>query len=76
VFCLIRELALHAPLPACGVRRVDPAAVGQIAYLGHLLNQAMHRVNAGRLAPELPLLLEDIQEVLRGLLDSLGEAPE
>lgn len=76
VFCLIRELALYAPLPACGVPQVDPAAVGQIGYLGHFLNQAMHRVNAGRLAPELPLLLEETQALLGSLLAQLGEASE
>ena len=76
VFCLIRELALYAPLPTCGVPQAARAAVGQIGYLGHFLNQAMHRLNAGRLAPELPLLLEDTQALLESLLAQLGEASE
>jgi hypothetical protein len=73
---LARDLALHATMPPPLVRRISPAAVGQLARIGHLLNQAVHRVHAGGLAPEFRDILEETYGFLSGLLHGLEAEPE
>ena len=74
--CFARDLALYATTPISCVRAIDPAAIGQLARVGNLLNQAMHRINAGRLAPEIRPILEDLYGLLTGLLHGLEVEPE
>lgn len=66
-----RDLALHALTPAPRVPRIDPAAIGRLTRIGNLCNEAIHRVNAGRLAPDLRSLLEETCGVLADMLHSL-----
>jgi hypothetical protein len=74
--CLARDLALYGTTPVPGVPRIRPAAIRQLGSIGHFLNQAMHRVNAGQLAPELRCILEDTHSLLTGLLHSLAADSE
>jgi hypothetical protein len=66
-----RDLALYALTPAPCISRIDPAAIGRLTRIGNLCNEAIHRVNAGRLAPDLRSILEETYGVLADMLHSL-----
>lgn len=66
-----RDLALYVLMPAPSVPPINPASIGRLTRIGNLCNDAIHRVNAGRLAPDLRSILEETYGVLADMLHSL-----
>lgn len=68
---LARDCALYLEISSPSIQRISPVAIGHLTRVGSLLNGAMRRINAGRLAPEIRSILEDLHAVLLGLLHRL-----
>ena len=71
VHVLVRELALYSRVNTPAVPRANFAVVGRLGRIGNAVNQAVKKVNAGQLAPELRPLLEDLLHLLRELRNVL-----
>src|SRR6478609_5472018 len=63
-----RDLALYALMPAPSVPQISPASIGRLTRIGNLCNDAIHRVNGGRLSPDLRSILEETYGVLADML--------
>ena len=70
-----RNLALYVLTPAPSVPPINPASIGRLTRIGNLCNDAIHRVNAGRLSPDLRSILEETYGVLEDMLHSLEAEP-
>jgi hypothetical protein len=62
---LARCLALYGTLPVSQVPAVNYACVAQLARIGSLLNQAVHRLHTGELPDDFREVLANLEQQLR-----------